>query len=162
MSSSNGVMQLEVLDTDQAALEAPILQELVRQVRSQDPYGVYRSWSDALVLKPFIVAKEQKREISMEGPVDPVTLGRIVLFYRAIAGRIEQETGQLAQVAVDLNSEGFGWALVFCGRLLVARRTLRDTHRFGFPSFTKMAAEGEKIVQAGSQLAQTYPEVCKL
>lgn len=139
----------------------PLLQEIVRQIRGQDTYGVYRSWSDELVLKPFIVTKEKKRQISLEGEVDPVTKARIMAYFRAIAIRIEKETGLLGQVVVDLSHEGFGWALVFCGRLLVVAKTLRDAQRFGFDSFEKLEAEGDKLVQKGIELAKKYPEVGK-
>lgn len=139
----------------------PLLQEIVRQIRGQDTYGVYRSWSDELVLKPFVVTKEKKRQISIEGEVDPVTKARIMAYFRAIAIRIEKETGLLGQVVVDLSHEGFGWALVFGGRLLVVAKTLRDAQRFGFDSFEKLEAEGEKLVQKGIELARRYPEVGK-
>lgn len=113
-------------------INSPFLQAIVQQIRGQDSYGVYRNWSDELILKPFIVSKQKKREISVEGEVDPVTIGRIMAFYRAVAACIEKETGLLSQVVVDLSHEGFGWALVFSGRLLLAVQTLRDAHRFGF------------------------------
>ncbi|PLZ35515.1 hypothetical protein CBP27_13705, partial [Fischerella thermalis WC542] len=119
-------------------------------------------WSDELILKPFIVSKQKKREISVEGEVDPVTIGRIMAFYRAVAACIEKETGLLSQVVVDLSHEGFGWALVFSGRLLLAVKTLRDAHRFGFESLEKVAEEGEKLVQKGVELAQRFPEVGRL
>jgi probable nitrogen fixation protein len=142
-------------------ISKPLLQEIVRQIRGQDTYGVYRTWSDELVLKPFVVTKEKKRQISVDGEVDPVTKARIMAFYRGIAIRIEKETGLLGQVVVDLSHEGFGWALVFCGRLLVVAKTLRDAQRFGFDSFEKLEAEGEKLVQKGIELARRYPEVGK-
>jgi probable nitrogen fixation protein len=142
--------------------DAPFLKELARQIRAQDHYGVYRDWSDELVLKPFIVTREKKRQIPVDGEVDPVTKARILAFYRAIAARIEQTTSTLSQVVVDLSHEGFGWALIFSGRLLVVARTLRDAHRFGFDSPQKLEAEGEKITQAGIALVNNYPEVVKL
>jgi probable nitrogen fixation protein len=138
------------------------MQELVKQIRGQDSYGTYRNWSDELLLKPFIVSKERKRKISVDGDVDPVTKARIMAFYRAIAARIEQETGLLGQVIIDLSHEGFGWALVFCGRLLVVAKTLRDAQRFGFDSFEKLDAEAEKLLQKGIDLAKRYPEVGRL
>jgi probable nitrogen fixation protein len=140
----------------------PFIKELVRQVRVQDTYGVYRNWSDELILKPFIVTREKKRQISVEGEVDAVTKSRIMCFFRAIASRIEQETGLLGQVVVDLSHEGFGWSLVFCGRLLVVAKPLRDAHRFGFDSFEKLEAEGEKLLQKGIELAKRYPEVGRI
>ena len=148
--------------TTEELIAKPFLQELVKQIRGQDNYGTYRTWSDELILKPYIVTKERKRQISVEGEVDPVTKARIMGFYRAIAARIEQETGLLGQVIIDLSHEGFGWALIFCGRLLVVAKTLRDAQRFGFDSFEKLDAEGEKLIQKGIELAKRYPEVGRL
>lgn len=144
------------------ALNSPFIKTLVQQIRGLDTYGVYRNWANDLLLKPFIIPKQKKREISLENEVDPVTLGRIMGFYRAVAARIEQETGLLSQVVVDLNHEGFGWVLVFAGRLLLVCKTLRDAQRFGFDSLDKLADEGEKLAQKGIDLAKRFPEVGKL
>ena len=141
---------------------SPFLKTLVLQIRGQDAYGVYRSWSDDLLLKAFVVTKQKKREISIEGEVDPITQARIMSFFRAVAARIEQETGLISQVVIDLSHEGFGWALVFSGRLLLTVKTLRDAHRFGFDSLEKLAEEGEKFVEKGLDLAKKYREVSKL
>ncbi len=141
---------------------SPILQEIVRQLRAADPYGTYRTWSDELLLKPFVVSKAQKRQISLEGEVDPGVRSRILIYYRAIAALIEKETGLLAQVVLDLNSEGFGWALVFSGRLLLVVNTLRDAHRFGFDSLDQLVEKATALIDKGIQLAQTYPEVGRL
>ncbi|MEM8603181.1 MAG: NifX-associated nitrogen fixation protein [Cyanobacteria bacterium P01_H01_bin.121] len=138
---------------------APFLQAIVAQIRANDAYGTYRHWKDELLLKPYILTKAQKREIPVDGDVDPITQGRIMAFYRAIAARIEQETGLLSQVVIDLSHEGFGWAIVFAGRLLLVARTLRDAQRFGFASFEKLNTEGEKLVQKAIDLAEKYPEV---
>jgi probable nitrogen fixation protein len=138
--------------------ENAFLQELVRQVRAQDHYGVYRSWKDELVLANYVVSKEKKREISVEGDVDPATQLRILCFYRAIAACIEKETGKLCQVVIDLSHEGFGWSLVWTGRLMVVSRTLRDAQRFGYDSLEKLAAQGEKLINSGVQTIQRFPE----
>jgi probable nitrogen fixation protein len=148
--------------TASEVVNAPFLQAIVQQIRANDAYGTYRHWSDELILKPFVVSREQKRKISVEGDVDVITKGRIMAFYRAIATRVEQETGQLSQVVVDLSHEGFGWALVFSGRLLVVTRTLRDAQRFGFDSLEKLAAEGEKLTQSGVDYIKRFPEVAQV
>ncbi|BAY20534.1 hypothetical protein NIES2100_02760 [Calothrix sp. NIES-2100] len=158
MSSTEIVNQT----TSSEALNSPFVQELVRQIRAQDSYGFYRSWSDELILKPYIVSKQAKRQISVEGDVEPATKGRIMSFYRAIAAQIEQKTGLLSQVVIDLSHEGFGWVLVFSGRLLLVTRTLRDAQRFGFDSLEKLADEGNKLTQKGIELAEKYTEVAKL
>ncbi|PPS44861.1 NifX-associated nitrogen fixation protein [Chroococcidiopsis sp. TS-821] len=153
-------MSTETINSKET-LNSPFLQELIRQIRAQDSYGFYRNWSNELMLKPYVVSKEAKRKISVEGDVDPVTKARIMSFYRAIAAQIEQETGLISQVVIDLSHEGFGWALIFSGRLLLVARTLRDAQRFGFDSLEKLLAEGEKMTQKGIELAQKYTEVAK-
>lgn len=150
----------EVESTFEVA-QSPFLKAIVQQIRANDPYGTYRNWSDELLLKPYVVSKAQKREISVDGDVDPITKGRVMAFYRAIASRVEEETGQLCQVVIDLSHEGFGWALVFCGRLLVVSKTLRDAQRFGFDSLEKTSIEGEKIVQSGVNAIQKFPDAAK-
>lgn len=138
--------------------ESPFLQALVQQVRANDHYGVYRSWSDELVLAPFVVSKEKKRSISVDGDVDPTTQLRVLCFYRAIAALVEKETGKLCQVVIDLSHEGFGWALVWTGRLIVTSRTLRDAQRFGFDSLEKVAAQGDKLVTSALNTLEKYPD----
>ncbi|MGP1373778.1 MAG: NifX-associated nitrogen fixation protein [Almyronema sp.] len=148
------------LDTVLLIDSSPFLKAIVQQIRANDAYGTYRNWADDLLLKPYILSKKQRREIPVEGDVDPITLGRILAFYRAIAAQIEEETGRLSQVVIDLSHEGFGWALIFSGRLILVSKTLRDAQRFGFDSLEKLNAEGEKLVQKGVDLARRFPEVC--
>ncbi|MFN6160273.1 MAG: DUF269 domain-containing protein, partial [Dolichospermum sp.] len=76
----------------------PFLKSLVQQIRAQDSYGFYRNWTDELILKPYIVTKQKKREISVEGEVDPATISRINAFFRAVAASIEKETGLISNV----------------------------------------------------------------
>jgi probable nitrogen fixation protein len=138
---------------------SPFLRAIVQQIRANDAYGTYRNWSDDLLLKPYLVSKADKRDIPLEDEVDAITQGRILAFYRAIAYCLEQETGLLSQVVLDLKHEGFGWAIIFAGRLLLVCKTLRDAQRFGFPTLEKMAVEGEKLIQKGIELAKKYPAV---
>jgi probable nitrogen fixation protein len=149
-------------ETTSIVAENAFLQELARQMRAQDHYGVFRSWSDELVISAFVVTKEKKKTISVQGDVEPATQLRILSFYRAIAVCLEKETGHLCQVVIDLSHEGFGWALVWCGRLIAISKTLRDAQRFGYDSLEKLAAEGEKITQKGVELIKKYPEVADL
>ncbi|UKO95934.1 NifX-associated nitrogen fixation protein [Nostoc sp. UHCC 0870] len=158
MSSENNVNDT----TNSVVANSAFLKVLVLQIRGQDSYGIYRNWSDELLLKPFVVPKKKKREISIAGEVDAVTQARIMSFFRAIAARIEQETGLISQVVLDLSHEGFGWALVFSGRLLLTVKTLRDAHRFGFDSLEHLAEEGEKFIERGLDLANRFQEVSKL
>lgn len=149
--------------TDNAAFVAGnlFLQELVQQIRANDHYGVYRNWSDELVLAPFVVSKKKKREISVDGDVNPTTQLRVLCYYRAVAARVEKETGKLCQVVVDLSHEGFGWALVWTGKLMVTSQTLRDAQRFGFDSLEKMAERGEKLVTTGIESISRFADAAE-
>ncbi|HBL12431.1 MAG TPA: NifX-associated nitrogen fixation protein [Cyanobacteria bacterium UBA11162] len=147
--------------TTSIVAESSFLQELVRQVRAQDHYGVYRNWADELVLSSFVVSKEKKRQISVDGDVESGTQLRILCFYRAIAACIEKETGQLCQVVIDLSHEGFGWALVWTGRLMAVSATLRDAQRFGYDSLEKLAAQGDKVTKSGIEIIQRFPEIAR-
>lgn len=138
--------------------ENPFLQELVLQVRAQDTYGVYRSWKDELVLANFVVSKEKKRQISLDQGLDPQTQLRILYFYRAIAAQIEKQSGKLCQVAIDLSHEGFGWAIIWTGHLMVVCRSLRDAQTFGYSSLSKLANQGEKLVTSGLKKIAQFPD----
>ena len=137
--------------------ESSFLKELVLQVRAQDHYGVYRTWKDELVLANFVVSKDKKSKISVEGDVDSATQLRILCFYRAIAACIERKTGKLCQAVIDLSHEGFGWSIIWTGRLMVVSRTLRDAQRFGYPSLKKLAAQGERLVNSGIKSIEQFP-----
>jgi probable nitrogen fixation protein len=158
MSNTNSVKPNPSFDVGKSFF----LKAIAQQIRGQDVYGVYRSWSDELLLKPYVVSKQKKREIPIDGDIDPMTISRIMAFYRAAAACIEKETGLLSQVVVDLNHEGFGWILVFAGHLLLIRKTMRDAHRFGYDSLEKVAEEGEKLVAKAADLAKQFPEVGRL
>jgi probable nitrogen fixation protein len=43
--------------------------------------------------------------------------------------------------------------------LIVINKNLRDVHRFGFESLEKLEQEGEKLVAAGLEWIEKYPEV---
>lgn len=45
---------------------------------------------------------------------------------------------------------------------MVTCRTLRDAHRFGFESYEKLAADGEKLVNTGIELIEKFPEVANI
>ncbi|MBE9100538.1 NifX-associated nitrogen fixation protein [Vacuolonema iberomarrocanum] len=156
MTALNGVAPAVSTET------SPFLQAIVQQIRANDTFGTYRNWNDDLLLKPYVIPKKERREITLDGAVDIATMSRILAFYRAIAARIEIETGQLAQVVLDINTEGFGWAIIFSGRLILVLKTIRDAHRFGFDTIEKLNAEGEKLIQKGVELAKAHAEVCDL
>ena len=151
-----------IIAADDPVLSSDFGVEMVRQMRAIDPYGSYDNLTPAEILKPFILTKEMKREIPVIGDPDEVLVARIKVFYNAISALIEKECGLMAVPLLSLTHEGFGRALITVGKLVVMDRTLRDVHRFGFPSLGKMKDEADKILSVALELIGEHSKVAGL
>jgi len=151
---------LPALDADLATSD--FIKEMSRQTRALDSYGTYDGWPVERVLAPFIVTKEQRREIPVIGDPDDVILARVRAFHNAIAAMIEKECGLMAVPLINITHEGFGRALITVGKLVVMDRTLRDVHRFGFDSYPKMKDEADKHLAVALEVIGKYPDIAGL
>ena len=131
---------------DDPVLDTDFAKEMVRQMRAIDSYGTYDNWSVEKILDPFVLTKERKREIPVVGDPDEIVLARVKAFYNAISAMIEKECGLMAVPMLNLTHEGFGRALITVGKLVVMDKTLRDVHRFGYPTLSKMKDEADKLL----------------
>jgi len=147
---------------DDPVLGTDFATEMVRQMRAVDAYGSYDTWSPAKILDPFVLTKEQKREIPVVGDPDEIVMSRVKAFYNAIAALVEKECGLMAVPTINLTHEGFGRALITVGKLVVMDKTLRDVHRFSFPSLSKMKDEADKILSVALEIVGEYPKVAGL
>ena len=143
-------------------LETDFVKEMVRQLRALDSYGQYDGQPLETLLAPCILTKERKGEIPLVGDPDETTLSRVKAFYNAIAVLIEKECGLMAVPLIHLTHEGFGRGLITVGKLVVLDRTLRDVHRFGFESLSKMKDEADKFLAVALEIVGKYPEVAGL
>ena len=148
----------DVLEDD-PVLETDFAKEMVRQMRAIDTYGTYDNWPVSRILEPFVLTKEKKREIPVVGDPDEITMSRIKAFYNAISAMIEKECGLMAVPMMNLTHEGFGRSLITVGKLVVMDRTLRDVHRFGFPSLSKMKDEADKLLSVALEIIGQHPKV---
>ena len=137
------------------------LQELIKQWRAQDAHGAWDKKSDLDLIAPYIITKEQRREIPIMGDPDPETLWRLELFYNAVGLSIERATGIMVSPIMKMSHEGFGRMVLTGGRLVVINKHMRDVHRFGFDSLETLVAEGEKLVKAGVEMIEKFPEAAK-
>jgi len=153
---------LAITPEDEVELQADFVKEIAKQIRAIDTYDTYQGWSDAQVLDPLILTKERKREIPIIGDPDDITISRVKAFYNSVASLIEKKTKLMAVPVINLTHEGFGRAFVIVGKLIVVDKTLRDVHRYGFPSFAKLNEEGDKAVAKALELIEAYPEVANL
>ena len=154
----------EVATTETAAVlpDSPFLRELIKQWRAQDAHGAWDNKSDVDLIAPYIITKEQRREIPIIGDPDPETLWRIELFYNAVGLAIERETGVMVSPMMKMHHEGFGRLVLIAGRLVVGSKHLRDVHRYGFDSLEKLAAEGDKAVAAGVKMIREHRDVAEM
>ncbi len=146
------------------AADDPVLttvfgQELLRQMRALDTYGRQDKLPPEAILAPFVLTKEQRQAIPIVGEPDAQLIARVHAFYQAIAIMIEQECGLLAKTLIQINAEGFGRAVMTVGKLVVMDRTLRDVHRFGFASLSKMKDEADTILAVALDIIGLHPKV---
>ncbi|MDF3809075.1 NifX-associated nitrogen fixation protein [Rhodopseudomonas sp. BAL398] len=144
------------------ATDSLFVKELIKQWRAQDTHGAWDGKSDLVLIDPYIVDKQRRREIPIMGDPDPETLWRLELFYNAVALSIERETGVMVTPMMKMHHEGFGRMILAAGRLIVVNKQLRDVHRFGFDNLGKLAEDGEKLVAAGVEMIRKYPEVAAI
>jgi probable nitrogen fixation protein len=143
-------------------MSTDFIKEMVKQMRAIDSYGTYDGWPVERILAPYVVTKEQRRSIPVIGDPDDVLLSRIKAFYNAVSSMIEKECGLMAVPIINLTHEGFGRVVITVGKLVVMDRTLRDVHRYGFESFSKMKDEGDKLLSVALEIVGKYPEVAGL
>ena len=145
-----------------ALMSTDFIKEMVKQMRAIDSYGTYDGWPVERILAPYVVTKEQRRTIPVIGDPDDIMLSRIKAFYNAISSLIEKECGLMAVPIINLTHEGFGRVVITVGKLVVLDRTLRDVHRYGYESFSKMKDEGDKLLSVALEIIGKYPEVAGL
>ena len=143
-------------------LETDFVKEMARQMRALDTYGTYQGWTVEKILSPYVLTKERKAEIPLVGDPDDETISRVKAFYNAIAVLFEKECNLLAVPLVHLTHEGFGRALITVGKLVAVDKTLRDVHRFGFASLSKMKDEADKLLGIALERIGQYPAVAGL
>lgn len=148
-----------LITEDDPILDSDFAIEMVRQMRAIDTYGKYDNWSTGKILEPFVLTKEMKREIPIVGDPDEIVMARVKAFYNAIAALIEKECGLMAVPMLNLSHEGFGRVIITVGKLLVMDKTLRDVHRFGFPSLSKMKDEADKLLSVALEIIGKYSDV---
>lgn len=143
-------------------LETDFIKEMVKQMRAIDSYGTYDGWPVERILAPYILTKDQRREIPVIGDPDEQTLSRVKAFYNGVAALIEKECGLMAVPMLNITHEGFGRALITVGKLVVMDRTVRDVHRYGYDSLSKMKDEADKLLSVALQIIGNHREVAEL
>lgn len=151
-----------VVAQDDPVLETVFIQEMIKQMRAIDTYDTFDGMSTAEILDPFVLTKERKRELPVIGDPDEIVIARMKAYYNAISILIESECGKMAVPLLHLTHEGFGRVIITVGKLVVHDRSLRDVHRFGFESLSKMKTEADKILSVALELIGEHSAVAGL
>lgn len=154
--------QMLAVKEEDPVLETDFIKALTVQMRALDVYGSREKWSDAKVLDPFVLTKERKAAIPIVGDPDGKVKNRVIAFYNALASLVEKECGLMPTSLVHLSGEGFGRAIITVGKLVIVDKTLRDVHRFGFDSLSRMKDEADKLLSIALQLIGKYSDVARL
>ena len=149
----------DVAEAPTDVMQDPFIRELVKQWRAQDTHGAWEGKTDAMLLDPYVLDAEKRKDLPMMADPDPETLWRMELYYNAIALSIERETKVMVSPMLKMHHEGFGRQVLIAGRLIVFNKQLRDAHRFGFNSLEKVAAAGTKAVTEAVEMIRKFPEV---
>ncbi len=151
-----------VVDLNDPVLETDFMKEMARQMRAIDTYDTFAGMGDGEILDPFVLTKERKQELPVIGDPDEIVIARIKAYYNAISILIEKECGLMAVPLINLTHEGFGRVLITVGKLVVHDRSLRDVHRFGFASLSKMKDEADKVLSIAMELVGNHSKVAGL
>ena len=149
----------QLIAEDDPIMDSDFIKEMVRQMRAIDTYGTYDDWTVAKIMTPFVLTKEMKRDIPVIGDPDEIVMARVKAFYNAISSLIEKECRLMAVPMINLSHEGFGRVIITVGKLVVLDKTLRDVHRFGFPSLSKMKDEADKLLSVALEIIGKHSDV---
>jgi probable nitrogen fixation protein len=155
----SAVVTLAAEAADDPIYQTDFIKEMLRQTRALDSYGQWDGKSAPEILDAYVLTRERKREIPVIGDPDEQIIARVKSFHNAIAVLIEKECSLMAVPFVQLTHEGFGRALIIVGKLVAMDRTLRDVHRFGFESLSKMKTEADKYLSVALEVIGKHPEV---
>ncbi len=142
-------------------MTSDVVAEMIKQLRALDTYDTYEGWSEEKIIDPVIMTKERKREIPIVGDPDEITMARVEAYYNSIASLIEKRAGLMAVPVINITHEGFGRAFVLVGKLIVVDKTLRDVHRFGFPSLEDLSTKTEAAIEKAVALIEQFREVAE-
>ncbi len=149
----------DVAEAPTDVMQDPFIRELVKQWRAQDTHGAWEGKTDAMLLDPYVLDAEKRKDLPMMADPAPETLWRMELYYNAIALSIERETKVMVSPMLKMHHEGFGRQVLIAGRLIVFNKQIRDAHRFGFNSLEKLSAAGTKAVTEAVEMIRKFPEV---
>ncbi|MDR2099223.1 MAG: NifX-associated nitrogen fixation protein [Campylobacteraceae bacterium] len=137
--------------------EKLFLDTLIAQVRAQDKYDVWARKSDEEILtKKYVKTKDDLKKIPLIADITDVQISEIRLIFQALSLAFEEKTGEMGNVVMEMNHEGFGRAVVLADKIVIANKFFKEAHRFGYRSIEDLANEGGKMLKNAIQTYETF------
>lgn len=129
---------------------------------AHDRYGLLgRKTKEEKLQKHFLLDREAKRGSgTLCGTDSAAVLRQAEVFFKAAAMAIDIRTGATTCSIVEMDAEGFGRAVIYSGRLVLASRAWRQG-QFGFTAMEAAGEEAERIITAALEWLERYPEVAR-
>ena len=137
-------------------INSPFLKAIVQQIRGQDVYGVYRNWSDELLLDRLIMYANKDSFSEENLNLDPLNQLLTNAFYHAIGATIETITGYSTDTYVHLRNKEFSSAVVSCNGVLVLYSLIWGYRSLGFLSIQELIESAETYIQNAIAKASLY------
>lgn len=135
------------------------METLNAKLRSHDAYGVWKKLDDETIIsRHFVLSKEDKKKIDVYGRMPDEVVAKMRLFYESVAQAVEWKTQKMAITVLDINTEGFGRALVTYEDAILCQKVHRNAHKFGFKDLEAIKEEGYKLVEACLNKLETITE----
>lgn len=135
------------------------METLNAKLRSHDAYGVWKKLDDETVIsRHYVLTKEDKKKIDVYGRMPDDVIAKMRLYYEAVAQTVEWQTGKMAITVLDINTEGFGRAMVVYEDTILCQNIHRNAHKFGFKDLEDIKKDGEKLVAKCLAKLETIPE----
>lgn len=134
------------------------METLNAKLRSHDAYGVWKKLDDETIIsRHFVLSKEDKKKIDVYGKMPDEVVAKMRLYYEAVAQTVEWNTGKMAMVVLDINTEGFGRALVIYEDAILCQKVHRNAHKFGFKDLEDVEKDGSKMVETCMKKLEEMP-----
>ncbi|WP_223070349.1 DUF269 domain-containing protein [Paenibacillus caui] len=162
--SNQGPLYQAVKELSEETENKRLLQQFGRSLcQILDAYDYFGKGSalsgDEKIARLALFTKEEKQALGMDCTPSPKLRQQVENVFQALALTLEAETNCLVQSMVDMNSEGFGRAIVSSGRLILISTTLRAGLRFPFTSQAKLEKFALSSLREALGFAKCHDEV---
>lgn len=148
------------MKTNDNILESTFLKNLNQVIQSNDFTGAYRNLTvQQIIESAFMMSAEEKEKIAECGIIPQKLKEQISFLFQAVAFSVEQKTGIMASSIVELNEEGFGRGMVYCGKLIALNKSVRGSQQFIFQNLEKLDKVGRLFIEEAVMWVGKYKEI---